>query len=98
MAIKEVFNVYAKNIPVSSIKSMVGESVSASGILQMAAAIGSLEKDFIPPTINYKEKDVECDLNYVSNKSRHKKVNHILINNFGPGGNNATAIIKRYGG
>jgi 3-oxoacyl-[acyl-carrier-protein] synthase II len=77
---------------------MIGESVSAGGMLQIASSVGSLEKDFIPPTINYKEKDVECDLNYVSNKSRHKKVNHILINNFGPGGNNATAIIKRYGG
>jgi len=98
MAIKEVFNEYAKSIPVSAIKSMIGESVSAGGILQIAASIGSLEQNFIPPTINYKEKDDDCDLDYVPNESRQQKVNNILINNFGPGGNNATAIIKRYGG
>lgn len=97
-AIKEVFNASVKKIPVSAIKSMVGESVSSGGMLQIAASIGSLEKDFIPPTINYKEKDAECDLDYVPNESRQKKVNRILINSFGPGGNNATAIIKKYGG
>lgn len=97
-AIKEVFNIYAEKTPVSAIKSMVGESVSAGGILQVAAAVGSLEKDFIPPTINYKEKDPDCDLDYVPNQSRTEKVNQILVNNLGPGGNNATAIIKRYGG
>ncbi len=98
MVVKKVFNIYAKNTPVSAIKSMVGESVSAGGILQIAASIGSLEKNFIPPTINYKEKDIDCDLDCVPNESRQQKVNNILINNFGPGGNNATAIIKRYGG
>jgi 3-oxoacyl-[acyl-carrier-protein] synthase II len=98
MAIKEVFNVRAKNIPVSAIKSMVGESVSAGGILQIAASVGSLEKNFIAPTINYQEKDPDCDLDYVPNAPRKQKINNILINNFGPGGNNATAIIRRYGG
>ena len=77
---------------------MVGESVSASGILQIVASIGSLIEDFVPPTINYKEEDSECDLDYVPNKSRMAKVENVLINNFGPGGNNATAIIKKYGG
>lgn len=98
MAIKEVFNIYAKRTPLSAIKSMVGECVSAGGILQIAASIGSLEKDFIPPTINYKEIDPDCGLDCVTNKSRQQRSNNILINNFGPGGNNATAIIKRYGG
>lgn len=98
IAIKEVFSEYAKSTPVSAIKSMTGESVSAGGILQIAASIGSLEQNFIPPTINYKERDDDCDLDYVPNESRQQKVNNILINNFGPGGNNATAIIKRYGG
>ncbi|MFA4889435.1 MAG: beta-ketoacyl-[acyl-carrier-protein] synthase family protein [Candidatus Omnitrophota bacterium] len=98
MAIKQVFNAHAKTVPVSAIKSMVGESVSASGMLQIAASIGSLEKDFIPPTLNYLEKDAGCDLDYVPNTSRQERVSNILINSFGPGGNNATAIIKRYGG
>ncbi len=97
MAIKEVFNIYADKTPVSAIKSMVGESVSAGGILQVAASLGSLAKDFIPPTLNYQEKDSVCDLDYVPNEPRPQRVNNILINNFGPGGNNATVIIKRYG-
>lgn len=94
--IKEVFNIYANQTPVSAIKSMVGESVSAGGILQVAASLGSLVKDFIPPTINYQEKDSACDLDYVPNEVRRQKVENILINNFGPGGNNATVIIKKY--
>jgi len=94
--IKEVFESRAKNIPVSSIKSMIGEAVSAAGILQAAASIGAMENSFIPPTINYKENDPECDLDYVANKAREKKVNNVLINNFGPGGNNAAAVLSKY--
>ena len=96
LAIKEVFNIYASKIPVSAIKSMVGENVSAGGILQIAAAIGSLHKSFIPPTMNYQDRDPLCDLDYVVNQSRNMEIENILINNFGPGGNNATAIIKKY--
>ena len=96
MAIKDVFNTYASQIPVSAIKSMVGESVSAGGILQVAAAVGSLQKSFVPPTINYKEKDRLCDLDYVPNQSREMVINNILINNFGPGGHNASVIIRKY--
>ncbi|MCF7908527.1 MAG: beta-ketoacyl-[acyl-carrier-protein] synthase family protein [Candidatus Omnitrophica bacterium] len=98
MAIKEVFNIYAEKTPVSAIKSMVGESVSAGGIMQLTAALGSLEEGFIPPTINYREKDPECDLDYVVNQARSQEVNNILVNNFGPGGNNATVVVKKYGG
>jgi len=95
-AIKEVFNIYAKKIPVSSIKSMIGESVSASGGLQVAAAVGSIQKGFVPPTINYRKADPDCDLDYVPVASRKRRVKNVLINNFGPGGHNATAIIAKY--
>jgi len=98
MAIKDVFDIYAFKTPVSAIKSMVGENVSVSGCLQIAAAIGSMEKSFVPPTMNYRGKDPACDLDYVPNESRSMEVENVLINNFGPGGNNATTIIKRYGG
>ena len=67
---------------------MLGESVSASGALQIIAAIGAMKQGFVPPTINYKEKDPECDLDIVPNKSRKQEINNVLINNFGPGGNN----------
>ncbi|MBU4305027.1 MAG: beta-ketoacyl-[acyl-carrier-protein] synthase family protein [Candidatus Omnitrophica bacterium] len=95
-AIKEVFNIYAEQIPVSSIKSMVGESISAAGCLQIAASVAAITKGFIPPTINYEVPDPECDLDYVPNVSRKADVKNVLINNFGPGGNNAAAVISRY--
>lgn len=97
MAIKETFNIYAKEIPVTSIKSMLGESVSAAGCLQIAASVGAITKGFIPPTINYQEPDSDCDLDYVPNISRKQEVKNVLINNFGPGGSNTTAIISKYG-
>lgn len=96
MAIKEAFTIYAKAIPVSSLKSMLGESVSASGCLQLAASVGAITKSFIPPTINYQELDFDCDLDYVPNISRSQEIKNVLINNFGPGGNNTTAIITKY--
>ncbi len=95
-AIKEVFGPLANDIPVSSIKSMIGETVSAAGILQIAAALGAMKNNFIPPTINYKDPDPACGLDYVPNKKRKKTVKNVLINNFGPGGNNASAVIKKY--
>ncbi|HOW42851.1 MAG TPA: beta-ketoacyl-[acyl-carrier-protein] synthase family protein [Candidatus Omnitrophota bacterium] len=93
--IKEVFGAQAARIPVSATKSMLGETVSASGLLQIAAGIGSIQQGFIPPTINYREIDPVCDLDYVPNQARQKKINTVLVNNFGPGGNNAAAIISR---
>lgn len=95
-AIKEVFKEKAKKIPVSSIKSMIGESFSVAGLLQIIASIGSMQKNFIPSTINYKEEDQDCDLDYVTEGFRQTKINNVLINNFGPGGSNASIIISNY--
>ena len=95
-AIKDVFDGFAHNVPVSSIKSMIGEPFSAGGLLQIAASIGSIINGFIPPTINYKVKDKDCDLDYVVNKSRVARINNVLINNFGPGGSNASVVISKY--
>ena len=95
-AIKDVFGKSAYNIPVSSIKSMIGESVSAAGLLQIAGSVGSIVNGFIPPTINFKTRDDDCDFDYVSNKSRRSRINNVLINNFGPGGNNASVVVSKY--
>jgi 3-oxoacyl-[acyl-carrier-protein] synthase II len=95
-AIKDVFRRLAYNIPVSSIKSMIGEPFSASGLLQIAASVGSIVNNFIPPTINYRVKDNDCDLDYVASRSRIARLNSVLINNFGPGGSNASLVISRY--
>jgi 3-oxoacyl-[acyl-carrier-protein] synthase II len=95
-AIKDVFGRYAYNIPVSAIKSMIGEPFSAGGLFQIVASIGSIVNGFIPPTINYRERDEDCDLDYVPNKSRIARIDNVLINNFGPGGSNASVVISRY--
>jgi 3-oxoacyl-[acyl-carrier-protein] synthase II len=94
--IKSVFGRYAYNIPVSAIKSMIGEPFSAGGLLQIAASIGSIVNGFIPPTINYQVRDNDCDLDYVANKSRIVRINNVLINNFGPGGSNAAFILSKW--
>lgn len=96
MVIKESFQEAAVKIPVSSIKSMLGETLSASGVLQICASIGAMQGNFIPPTINYQEPDPECNLNYTPNTAKDAVVQNVLINNFGPGGSNASAIISKY--
>jgi 3-oxoacyl-[acyl-carrier-protein] synthase II len=95
-AIKDVFGNYAYNIPVSSIKSMIGETFSAGGLFQIAASIGSMYRGFIPPTINYELRDSECDLDYVANRSRITRINNVLVNNYGPGGSNAAFILSKW--
>ena len=97
-AIKKIFGKIAKDIPVSSIKSMLGESFSASGAMNLAASLGVFEKGFLPPTINYEVPDRRCDLDYVPNKIRHKNVDKILINSFSPTGNNSCLAIARFHG
>jgi len=95
-AIKEVFGQHAYKTPISAVKSMTGECYSASGSFAVAASLGALNEDFIPPTINYQEKDQDCDLDYVPNKSRPAHLDKILINSFAPHGSNSCVIIGRY--
>ena len=94
--IKEVFGMRAKLIPVPAIKSMTGECLDASGALQTIAALMSIKTNIIPPTINYKELDEECDLDYVPNNSRVIPVKNVLINSFSRLGNNSSLIISKY--
>jgi len=93
--IKEVFGEHAFNIPVSSIKSMVGESYSASGALSLTAALGAIKKGLAPPTVNYKEKDPECDLDYVPNTARGKNIKNALVISSDPYGQNTAIILSR---
>lgn len=94
-AIKDVFqNPYS--IPISAIKSMVGESFSASGGLSTIAAIGSITNNIIPPTINCEEHDEICDLDYVAKVSRKAKIDKVMVNSFSPNGANTVLIIGRY--
>ncbi len=95
-AIKEVFGARSYKIPVSAIKSMIGESYSVSGAFAVAGALGSLNENFVPPTMNYQEKDTECDLDVVPNQAREANVKNALVVNFSPSGNNTCVILRRY--
>jgi 3-oxoacyl-[acyl-carrier-protein] synthase II len=95
-AIKTVFGEQAYNIPVSSIKSMIGHLLGAAGALEALVCVKCLEDEILPPTINYEVPDPECDLDYVPNQARPQKVQHIMSNSFGFGGHNATIIISRF--
>ena len=95
--IKEVFGPRALTIPVSSIKSMVGESFSASGALSLAAAVGALRNGFIPPTVNYLERDIKCDLDYVPGTARQKQVQNVLVTSADPYGQNTAIVLGRKG-
>lgn len=95
-AIKEVFKHRAKEIKISSVKSMIGECFSASGAMQTAASVAALQAQSVPPTINYKEKDPLCDLDYTPNKSVEAKIDKVLINSFGAGGSCSSLVISKF--
>lgn len=96
LAIKKVFGDYAYKIPVSSNKSMIGHLLGAAGVVELIATILSMEKETVPPTINYEFPDPECDLDYVPNKARPKKIKVALSNSLGFGGHNATLVVRKY--
>jgi 3-oxoacyl-[acyl-carrier-protein] synthase II len=97
-AIKTVFGDYAYKVPVSSTKSMTGHLIGAAGALEAAICALVITEGIIPPTINYKEPDPNCDLDYVPNKARKARVDIALSNSFGFGGHNTTLILGRYTG
>lgn len=93
---KKVFANRLKDIPMSSIKSMLGETISASAGLQTASGVGAMQNGFIAPTINHRDRDPECDIDCVPNIAREKKVKCVLVNSFGPGAFNSAAVISNY--
>jgi 3-oxoacyl-[acyl-carrier-protein] synthase II len=96
MTIKQVFKELAYNIPISSTKSMIGHTIGAAGAIEAVVCILAIENNVIPPTINYKYPDPECDLDYVPNQARRTRVDTVLSNSFGFGNNNACIILRRY--
>jgi len=91
--LKEVLGGHASGVPVSAIKSMVGESFSASGALALAAAVGAIRNGFIPPTVNYQGPDPQCDLDNVPNAARQRPVNRVLVTAADPYGQNAAVVL-----
>ena len=95
-AIKSLFKEHSKSLKVSSTKSMTGHLLGAAGGIEAVASVKTIMEQVIPPTINYKDPDPECTLDYVPNISQNHKVNAILSNTFGFGGHNAVICIRKY--
>jgi len=95
-AIKLTLGEHAYKVQVSSIKSMIGQSLAGSASIQFITAVLAIKNNCIPPTINYEYPDPECDLHYVPNHRRDAKVNAALVNSFGLGGNNISVVLRKY--
>ena len=95
-AVKAVFGKHAYELSISSTKSMTGHLLGASGAIEAIITSLALKEGFIPPTINYKTPDPECDLDYVPNKGKEAKFNYALTNSFGFGGHNASLVLKAF--
>ena len=96
IAIKGVFGEHAHKLAVSSTKSMTGHLLGAAGGLEGAISALAIKHGVMPPTMNYETPDPECDLDYVPNKARQKKLRHVMSNSFGFGGTNATLIFSAH--
>lgn len=94
--IKTVFGQRAKDIPISSLKSMTGHTIGAAGVLEIAATALSLQEGTLHPTMNLDEPDPECDLDYIPNQARHVAIETALSNHFAFGGANTALVLQRY--
>ena len=93
--IKKVFGEHAYRLAISTIKAMVGHSMAGGTAMQSIAACLALKEGILPPTINYEEPDPECDLDYVPNTARRKKINVAIVNSFGLGGTNVVIAFRK---
>lgn len=95
-AIKALLGKHAYEIPVNSTKSMTGHLLGAAGAIEAVVCALSIENNKVHPTINLKERDPECDLDYVTEGARDVKINVAMSNSFGFGGHNAVIVMRRY--
>ena len=94
-ALKTVFGAHAKDLPISSTKSMTGHTLGAAGAIEAAICILAMREGVLPPTINQEFPDPECDLDYIPNRSRRATVDVSLSNSMGFGGHNVALVLKR---
>ncbi len=95
-ALKQLFGRKASDLVVSSTKSMTGHTLGAAGAIEAAICLLACERGWIPPTINYRTPDPECDLNYTPNESIERDVEVALSNSFGFGGHNVAIVTRRW--
>src|SRR5687767_7706381 len=95
-AVKAAFGEQAYQTPISSTKSMTGHMMGATGALEVIFCVQAVRDGILPPTIHYETPDPECDLDYIPNQAREKKITLALTNAFGFGGHNAVLAIRKY--
>ena len=96
LAIKKVFGDHSKKLKISSSKSIIGHASGAAGAMEAIACIKSIETQIVHPTINLIDQDEDCDLDYTPNKPKETKIEHVLSNSFGFGGQNSCVIISKF--
>ncbi|MBN1353649.1 MAG: beta-ketoacyl-[acyl-carrier-protein] synthase family protein [Candidatus Omnitrophica bacterium] len=96
-AIKLILGERYKEVPVNSIKSMLGHTMGAASAIEAVSCCLAIKNSVIPPTINYETPDPECDIDCVPKKLREKQVNIVLNNSFAFGGNNACLVLGKHG-
>ena len=94
-AYKKAFADHAYRTPISSTKSMIGHTLGAAGAVEVVATVLALKEQFIPPTINFRDPDPECDLDVVPNEARDARLRYAMCCNAGFGGNNSAVVIKQ---
>jgi 3-oxoacyl-[acyl-carrier-protein] synthase II len=97
-AVKYVFGERAYQIPISSTKSMTGHMMGATGALEVIFLVQAIREGILPPTIHYETPDPSCDLDYIPNHAREKKIKTAISNAFGFGGHNAVIVVRKYDG
>lgn len=97
-AIKYAFKEHAKNLAISSTKSMTGHLLGGAGAVEAIACLKALEEDTLPPTANLLKQDPNCDLDYIPNTARHTRVTYAISNSLGFGGHNAVLCFKKWEG
>ncbi|MGP1569818.1 MAG: beta-ketoacyl-ACP synthase II [Eubacteriales bacterium] len=95
-AVKLAFGNHAYNLTMSSTKSMTGHLLGASGGIEAIIALNALRDDFVPPTINFKVKDEECDLDICPNEGKSMKLGYAMSNSLGFGGHNASLVFAKF--
>ncbi len=95
-AVKQVLGERAYNVPMSSIKGTTGQPFAPGGCWQLVAACLSMERGMVPPTLNYRVPDPECDLDYVPNRARRARVDTVMINSHSFGGTHGCLLVRRF--
>ena len=98
MAIKGSLGEHSQDVAVSSIKSMTGHLIAAAGSVEAITCLMAINEGVLPPTINYETPDPECDLDYVPNEARERKLTHAISNSFGFGGQNVSLVLSKFAG